>query len=168
METNELGNLKSNELFDELKGKCKSIVKRAFYSWLVVCVIAIPLFFTELRLDSPKKIFLFLFLIVIVCLGVWFTLFNFRFLKKFDNLDTPDRLLSWFEKKHRYNMIIWLVSCLGLIVTYFAAYGLNFEAYLGAAIIIVIIAIFFYKGGPLWYLQEQHILEQLRELVDKK
>lgn len=169
METKELDNLSRTELFEVLKGKCKSIAKRDFYCWLICCcILVIPFFFTKIRLDCPKNIFLFSFLIVIVCLGGWLTLFSYRFLKKSDNFDSPNQLLSWFKKKHRFSMILWVVSCIGLIGTYFSAYGLNFEAYLGAGIVIVIIALVFYTGGPLWYLKEQHIIERLQELIEKK
>lgn len=169
METEEFNNLNRDKLFEELRGKCKKLAKRDFYGWLIgCCILVIPFFFISPRLDSPKNIFFFTFLIVIICLGSWFALFNFRFLKKFDTLDTPDRLLTWLEKKHRYNLILWLVACICLIGSYFASCDFSIGTYLGAAVLIVFIVIIFCGGGPLWYLKEKLIIEQLQELVDKK
>ena len=168
METNELENLKRNKLFEDLKGKCKSCVKRDLYGLLLCWPLIILLFFATLRQDNPKSILFFICWIVIFCLGGWLTFFIFRFFKKVDNLDTPDRLLYWFEKRHRYNLIAWLVSCIGIIGAYLINFGSIIWVILGAAIFIVIIVLIYYSGGPLWYHKEKDIIEQLRELVEKK
>lgn len=168
METKESDSQLSVELFEGLKGKCKSSVKRDLYIWLACCIILIPLFFTGIKLDDYKGIKFFIFLIVILCMGGWFSLFNIRLLKQFDNFDTPERLLYCFEKRHRFDLILWLVSCIGIIGIYFLTYGLSFWSYLSAAIFIVVFAFIYYSGGPLMYRKDSDIIEQLHELVDKK
>lgn len=108
-------------------------------------------------------------MIAVVCLGGWSTLLDFQFLKKVDNLDIPDQLLYWFEKKHRYNLISWIVSYLLFIGIILVNPGSDFWTYLGVAIGIVIVVIIFYNcGGTWWYRKEKEIIEQLRELVEKK
>lgn len=162
METKELDSQQRVELFKELKDKCKSNVKRDLYIWLACCILLIPLFFTVIRLEF------FIFLIAILCLGGWYSLFNFRLLKQFDNFDTPERLLYMFEKRHRFDLILSLVSSIGIVGIYFLTYGLSFWSYLSAAFFIVIVAVIYYSGGPLTYKKDTNIIEQLRELVDKK
>ncbi len=96
-------------------------------------------------------------------------LFDYRFLKIFDNLDTPERLLYWFEKKHRYGVIGCLVVGASYIGTILAEPGMDLLDYLAVAIgFIISILLFFYCGFPSWYSKEKDIIEQLRELVDKK
>ena len=65
METKELESLNRDELFEELKGKCKSIVKRDLYS-VIICILIIPiLFFTAQKLGDPKNIIYLMFWITI-------------------------------------------------------------------------------------------------------
>ena len=56
METNTLNNENRNELFEELKGKCKSIVKRDLYGVIVLILVIPLLFFTLQKLSDPKTI----------------------------------------------------------------------------------------------------------------
>lgn len=170
MNPSEIDNQNRDELFNELKGKCKSIVKRDLYGWLICWILVIPLlFFTAQRLGDPKNIIYFILWITIVCYGGWILLFNYQSLKKIDSLDTPDRLLHWFKKKHRYTMIAWLVSSICLFVIYLFETGFEFGSIVGLVLAIGIIVAFFYYGdGPWWYRREMDIIEQLRELVDKK
>ena len=101
-------------------------------------------------------------------LGGWLLLFDILFLKKADNLDTPD-LLNLFEKKHRYNIIGWLVSLIFVMGGFIFASDFNIGAFVGVAIgIVIIVLLFFNDGGPWWYRKEKDIIEQLRELVEKK
>lgn len=57
METKELDNLNRDELFNELKGKCKSVVKRNLYSFIAWILVILLLIFTWQTPDDPKKIF---------------------------------------------------------------------------------------------------------------
>lgn len=170
METNESDNLNRNELFEELKGKCKSIAQRDLYGGLFAMVLVILLLiFSGDRLDNPKNLLYFIFWIVIACLGGWLMLIDYRYLKKNGDLDTPDRLLYWFEKRHRYNLIGWIAICILLIGSLLVEPGADFYGYVGVAFgIAIVVIIFFCCGGPWWYLKEKDIIEQLRELVDKK
>ena len=101
--------------------------------------------------------------------GGWLLVIDFRFLKKADHLDAPG-LLNLFEKRSRYNFISWLVFYFIFIIGgIFVVSGLDIGAYVGVAIWLVIVAILFYStGGPWWYRKEKNIIEQLRELVEKK
>ena len=169
METKELDNLNRDELFKELKGKCKSVVKRNLYSFIAWILVILLLIFTWQTPDDSKKIFYFIFWPVLFCFVGWSLLFDLRFLKIVDNLDTPDRLLHWFEKRHRYNYILWLVAGILISVSYLVESGFNFGATVGVVLGIGIIAFLFYStDGPWWYRKEKDIIERLREFVEKK
>lgn len=167
METKELDN-PCKEEFLEIKGQCKSRVKRDVYTGLICVIILILLLFDGLRVDGPKNMLSTMIMIAIVCSVVWMTVLSFRYLKKVDNLDTPDQLLYWFEKKHRYDLISWLVNCLLFTGLFLAKPGSNLWIYVGVAVGIVIVALFCYSGGSLWYRKEKDTIEQLRELAEKK
>ena len=168
METNTINNENRNELFEELKGKCKSIVKRNLYGSIVLILVIPLLFFTGQKLGDPKNIFYFISWITIFCYGVWLLLFDYRSFKNLDSLDTPERLLHWFEKVHRYRMITWFVGGIFVFVIYLVDSWFNIWAIVGEALAIVIIALlFYYSDGPWWYRKDMDIIEQLRELVEK-
>ena len=169
METKELESLNRDELFEELKGKCKSIVKRDLYGVIVLILVIPLLFFSLQKLGDPKNIIYFISWITIFCYGVWLLLFDYRSLKNFDSLDTPERLLHWFEKKHRYRMITWFIGGIFLSVIFIVESWFKIGAIVGVALAIGIIALLFYYGdGPWWYRKDMDIIEQLRELVEKK
>lgn len=46
METNTLNNENRRELFEELKGKCKSMLKRDLYGFIVLILVIPLMFFT--------------------------------------------------------------------------------------------------------------------------
>ena len=168
METNTLNNENRNELFEELKGKCKSIVKRDLYGSIVLILVIPLLFFTLQKLGDPKNIFYFISWITIFCYGVWLLLFDYRSLKNLGSLDTPERLLHWFEKVHRYRMITWFVGGICIFGIMLVGAGFNIGAIMGVALAIGIIALlFYYSDGPWWYRKDMDIIEQLRELVEK-
>ena len=170
METQELENLNRTDLFEELKDKCKSIVKRDLYCGLVAWFLVILLLiFAGVRLYNPKNMLYTILWIVLVSLAVGLFLYDCWFLKKVGNFDTPDRLLYCFEKKHRYNLIAWLFSLVFIIGIPFVGRGIDYGLIIGMAIATVItVIIMYYSGGPLWYRKEKDIIEQLRELTDKK
>ena len=168
METNTLNNQTRNELFEELKGKCKSIVKRDLYESIILILFIPLLFFTAQKLGDPKNIIYFMLWITIFCFGVWSLLYDYRSLKNFDSLDTPERLLHWFEKVHRYRMITWFVGGICIFGIMLVGAGFNIGAIMGVALAIGIIALlFYYSDGPWWYRKDMDIIEQLRELVEK-
>ena len=168
METNTLNNENRRELFEELKGKCKSIVKRDLYESIILILFIPLLFFTAQKLGDPKNIFYFICWITIFCYGVWLLLFDYRSLKNLGSLDTPERLLHWFEKVHRYRMITWFVGGICIFGIMLVGAGFNIGAIMGVALAIGIIALlFYYSDGPWWYRKDMDIIEQLRELVEK-
>ena len=168
METNTLNNENRRELFEELKGKCKSIVKRDLYGFIVLILVIPLLFFTLQKLGDPKNIIYFMLWITIFCFGVWSLLYDYRSLKNFDSLDTPERLLHWFEKVHRYRMITWFVGGIFLFVIFIVDSWFDIWAIMGVALAIGIMALLFYSSdGPWWYRKDMDIIEQLRELVEK-
>ena len=168
METNTLDNQTRNELFEELKGKCKSIVKRDLYGSIVLILVIPLLFFTLQKLGEPKNIIYFILWIAIFCFGGWSLLYDYRSLKNIDSLDTPERLLHWFEKVHRYRMITWFVGGICIFGIMLVGAGFNIGAIMGVALAIGIIALlFYYSDGPWWYRKDMDIIEQLRELVEK-
>ncbi len=169
METKELDNLNKDELFNELKGKCKSIVKRDLFGFIIWILVFVLLIFTWQRLDDPKEIFFFIFWLFVFCFEGWSLLFDLRFLKIVDNLDTPNRLLHWFEKRHRYNFILWLVAIILIFASFLVESSFNLGAVVGVVIGIGIIAYLFYSSdGPWWYRKEKDIIERLRELGEYK
>ena len=165
METNDLNR---DELFEEVKDKCKSLVKRDLYSWLICGIVVILLLFDGLRVGAPKSMLSTICLIAIVCLGGLSMMFDYWFLKKVDKLDTPDRLLYYFEKKHRFNLIVLFVSFILFLGIIFVKSGVDFWI---IVVIPIIVEIAFYNsGGPrTWYRKkEQVIIEQLRRLIEQK
>ena len=149
METNTLNNENRRELFEELKGKCKSIVKRDLYGVIVLILVIPLLFFTGQKLGDPKNIIYFILWIAIFCFWGWSLLYDYRSLKNFDSLDTPERLLHWFEKVHRYRMITWFVGGICIFGIMLVGAGFNIGAIMGVALAIGIIALlFYYSDGP--------------------
>ena len=62
METKEFDNLSKEELFQVIKDKCKSVLKRDLYSGIIVLVLVILLLvFTWQRLDASKDFSFFMF-----------------------------------------------------------------------------------------------------------
>ncbi len=168
METNTLDNQTRNELFEQVKGKCKSMLKRDLYESIILILVIPLLFFTAQKLGDPKNIIYFMLWITIFCFGGWLLLYDYRSLKNFDSLDTPERLLHWFEKVHRYRMITWFVGGIFLFVIFIVDSWFNIWAIMGVALAIGIIALGYYSGdGPWWYRKDMDIIEQLRELVEK-
>lgn len=169
METNTLNNENRKELFEELKGKCKSMLKRDLYGFIVLILFIPLLFLTGQKLGEPKNIIYFILWIAIFCFGGWSLLYDYRSLKNIDSLDTPERLLHWFEKVHRYRMIFWIVGCVCIFGIMLVGAGFDIWAIMGVALAIGIMALLFYSsGGPWWYRKDMDIIEQLRELVEKK
>ena len=96
-------------------------------------------------------------------------LFDVQFLKKVGKQDTPDWLLHCFEKNHRYRMIIWLVTLIVLFAYILVDFDFHWAAIVSEVLVIVILALLFYYGDGLWwYRNEKDVIEQLRELVEKK
>ena len=144
------------------------MLKRDLYESIILILFIPLLFFTAQKLGDPKNIIYFMLWITIFCFGGWLLLFDYRSFKNIDSLDTPERLLHWFEKKHRYNMILWIVGSIFLFAILLVHSGFNIWTIVGVALAIGIIALAYYSGeGPLSYRKDRDIIEQLRELVGK-
>ena len=168
METKEMDNLSQTELFEELKGKCKSNAKRDFYGGLLLFIVAILylLFPIRERPDETISMIYYIIWIVIGCASVWDALYNYRLLKKIDNLDTPDELLYHFEKKYRYNNIIFIAVWI-LLFIYIAMTGFVYVELAIWIVATVVILFCFYKNHG-WFGKEKEIIKQLQELIDMK
>ena len=172
METKDLDNLSGDELFEELKKKCKSNAKRDIYGGLLVLFLILILFFLKGEiLDETKSILFLIIWIILGCLSGCAVLYNYLLLKKIDNLDTPEQLLYHFEKKHRYNIIFWAVAWIllisDIIVRGFDSWALTLSI-LTIWIVATVVILFCFYNNLGWYGKEKEILEQLRELVEKK
>ena len=174
METKELDNLKRDDFLRMLKDKLKREINSNIF--FIILVILILFFSVQRLLDNPKNSFDFIIVLLwgwFLLYKGWFTLFNYRFLKKVDNLDTPDRLLRWLEKSYRYKMIGGIVSCIILLLfgIFLFKTGLDFWGYVGAigiVIIAIVSIVSYFRGGSGWYRKEKDMIEQLRELIEKK
>ena len=176
METKELDDLNREELFEMLKGKYKSGVKRSMYMGLIFLIIAIAcLIFLGQRIDF-KDISLLLW-VVIGCDCVWLILYQYRSQKIIDSIVTPERLLHEFDKNNRITKISRIVMWVALVVTCFII--AIFKGDMGSWAL----AIAFALSGLMVYItdcgniggqtrrareREEEFREQLQELVDKK
>ena len=169
METQSLDNRNRDKMLEQIKDKCKSRVKRSstFGILIVLIVTIVFLFYLGQRLDDTKTISSFILWIVIGCLAGWTVLYNYRFNKEIDNLDTPNQLLSRFKEYARTETITACIAWLLIIVDCFFStsnhYFLAIEVLLG----FVVCIIFYIKGFGRWYRRDKEIKEQLQELIDK-
>ena len=66
-------------------------------------------------------------------------------------------------------MIFWIVGCVCIFGIMLVGAGFDIWAIMGMALGIGIVVLCFYSsGGPWWYRKDMDIIEQLRELVEKK
>lgn len=172
METGELYNSNRDELFQTLKGKCKKIAKLDFWGGLICLIITIGfLILIWQRLNDPFNMVYFIFWAVYFCGAVWMILYNYRFLKKFDNLDTPDQLLYWFEKKNQKDIICWFASMFLVISTNSAIVFKNAGVPTGiiaTVLCILVIVLLYYGSSGSWNRRNNDIIEDLQELVEKE
>ena len=95
METNDLGGINQDELFEEIKDKCKSRAKGSIYITLIILIMAIAyLIYLGQRLYDTKHIISFILWFIFGCIAGGIALHNYWFKKKIDNLNTPNQVLS--------------------------------------------------------------------------
>ena len=174
METKELDNLSGDELFEVLKGKCKSksrvniSVGLALFILIIAGIIYRKIHPFEYRQGIPYISFFIEYALIGCACGLW-ALNNYRFLKKSDSLDTPDQLMYWFEKKVRNDRIYFFI-CLS---AYLLDLCLCFYTplWVGLTVFIAFFAfgafLYFKYDNSIWN-SSNKILDQLRELVDKE
>ena len=120
MESKESDNRNREELFEMLKGKCKSRAKRTICLWLIFLIIAIAIFFFFGQRIDVKEISFMPWAVIGIGVG-WFILYAYRFLKRLDDIDTPERLLREFDKNSRNTrlggIVMWIVlTCTCFII----------------------------------------------------
>lgn len=176
METEELDNLNRNELFDELKGKCKKRSVRVIYEGLITLLLLI-LVFVFIAPQPSQYIIEDYFFIIFIAVGCavfgWSFLYNYRFKKNIDMIDTPDQLLCEYEKITRNDkigaIVLWILVIVGtLIIAIIKADMNSLRGSLWIIFAAIIMYLMYRSGINRFYRRENEILEQLRELVDKK
>lgn len=172
MKPEELNSLNKDELFQMLKGKCKSRARISLYSWLILMLLYIWLMydfgFSNVTVSTICLV------VVMGCLIVWQALYDYLYIKRIDKLDTPNQLLYYFKKRNRNVTIIVAVSLLLWLgwwaIKAFGAVGSNFE-YVMLAIAVAIIAYLVYSGnrpGSVRNPKDLEIIEQLEKLIEKE
>jgi hypothetical protein len=115
---------------------------------------------------DTKDMISFVIWLVIGCIAGWFGLYNYRFKKKIDDLETPEQLLSWFRKNSLIEKIAGNASWLLIIVE--SVIHVNLFSIIEAVAAFVIILVLTIKSYGPWYRKEKEIIEQLQELIEKK
>ena len=177
METKELENLNKDELFKVIKDKCKSRSQLSFYCGLLLLfLIVVSIIYTGIRgvlsLNDIDGIVSFLFFVLLGCAVGWSVLCNYRFIKKTDMIDTPEQLWYSYEKKIKNDKVFLIALGLVLIGNMFSYINYNGENnnYLRLGFwIVFFVSIFLvnYRNGFMSG-KDKVIIEQLRELVEKK
>lgn len=167
METGDSFNQGRDEMFEDLKQRCKSRAKAAC-SPMLITVIILLLVMSSLTFGLWGKgiddISFYVFWLVFCCAGGLITLFNFRFAKKIDHLDTPDQLLESFKKHLRVELISGSVLWLFIIVDCFVR-G-NLFSVIGSMFAFVLVLSLVIKGYGRWNRRDKEIIEDLQQLVE--
>lgn len=182
MKQEELDNLIEEE-FNEIKDKCKSRAKVVFYVSLTLIVIFIPLLAACIHYKGitnlkHTQIVALILIFLSVCDAGWLLLNNYRFLKRANSLDTPDKLLDSYEKKildgRKAYVFFWLAfMCFNIdaFIYWFHDEG-AFTLVTILTLLIALIAYFIYKylQDKSYYVQPKDvaIIERLKELIEKK
>ena len=161
------------ELFEEIKDKCKSKARTDFFwNLLALLIVIAPIIFFH---DSHEVNDIIFFIASVVFLGItiWLTLFSYRLYKRIDNLDTPEQLLQYYEKKNQNLKIFFLVFWLFLIGEKFARnvteIKIGYEyVLLGIVAVAAIYLMFVLSRDDKLSRKDLKIIEQLRELVKKE
>ncbi len=180
MKPDEIANLNKEELFLQIKEKCKSRSRTNFYGGIIflVAIIAIMAYagLTSYPLDVNDIIFLVLNALL-ACMGVWLVLYSYRFSKKIDSLETPDQLLYNFEKHIRNGRIISVVCGLALIISQICYvylgnggnidYGRFFTLIVLAVAFILLFNYLHMSSGTVRG-KDKEIIERLHELIENE
>lgn len=181
MKPEDLDNLNRDELFAVIKGKCMSRAKRdiylgsAFLILLILFLIWLVIYYPQKSVfsDSIRDGILYpVYVIVFCCLGGWIILSNYWFKKKIANVDTPDQLLRYYEKKERNNRLFsYFNSCaFMLIVTYPLVRGGGIGFIIMISALVVVLAVLSTAAGI--YLGHTNrrdlLLEKLQDLVEEE
>ena len=167
METKDLDGMNRNELFEEIKDKCKSKAKISIYITLILLIIVIA-YLIDLwqKPHDTKDIVSFILWFIFACIAGGVALCNYRFKKKVDNPNTPNQVLSWFKKNLRIEIIsaigAWLILIADSIVC-----GPIYSIIETVSAFVVITLLTIYGYGR-WNRRDKEIIEQLQELTEQK
>ena len=142
METNESDNLSRDELFEVLKDKSRTSA------------------------SSFQNITFIIFIILICCMEGWSLLYNYRFKKMIDTIETPDQLLYCYEKKKRYENLfgfsaLIIMAAFTILTDWKNGYWIVLAAAVGSII-------YYIKNGSYLSRKETKIVKQLQELIKKE
>ena len=167
MEKKDFDGINRDDLFEEIKDKCKSRAKGSIYVTLIILIMAIAyLIYLGQRLYDTKDIVSFILWFIFGCIAGGIALCNYRFKKRIDNPNTPNQVLSWFKKSFRIEIIFWIAAWLILIGQSIVS-GPFFEIIETVAAFVVVTLLTFYGYGR-WNRRNKEIIEQLQELAEKK
>lgn len=169
METKDSFNQGGDELFEELKGRCKSRAKAAINPVMVIVIILALVMASVIFGLGPKgtdDISFYVFWLVFCCMGGLIFLYNFRFAKEIDHMDTPHQLLNSFKKSIRLEWISGSVLWMFLIADCFVR-G-NLYTVIGSSFAFVVVLFLVIKGFGPWNRRDKEIIEDLRQLVENK
>lgn len=167
METIELDNLNKGELFEELKGKCKSRANITIGGILIVLLAGIWVMIDVWqKLDDTKDNISLILCISIGCLAVWSFLYFYQYKKKIGSLTTPDQLLYLFKKSNRVEIITASAVWVLIILETFVSGNIRTSILMLVAFVVVLVITI--RRWGYWYRRGYEITEQLQELVDKK
>ncbi len=177
MKYEESDNLTKEELFEQIKGKCKSRANRNFYFGLFWLLLIIVLLVWKAITNYPYEVKDTLFLIenaVIACLVGWLVLYSYRYKKIFDRLDTPDELLYWYEKKIRkgriFVIVFFIVFYAAIILREYIGESLNSDSLIRLIVLLAVLVILvpILVSGGVVLGRDMKTIEQLRQLIDKE
>ena len=174
--------LGKKELLEEIKSKLKTNATAYMFIGLALAlflfvVVIIGIYSKGIQHLQHRHIGALVFLAFCCCLSVWYALNNYRFIRKIDSLDTPDQLLSGYEKKGKKEHMLSFLVQLGIFffcidsIFFFDPFPELFWNIIMALVLIAVLAflIYFYKkSGPKVPLRDKKLIEKLRELSEKK
>ena len=171
METNTLDNQSRSERFELIKAECRSQVKLRL--WIFAAALLIPLFlFIAVVVVAQNRLRLTPLCLALVY-GVsflWSIVIDYRFLKRLDNLDTPEELLHCFEKKLSNQRNPAYLAILGLVGLIIDSFEWEWVTLAFAAVVVAFLIYSYFKGDYVQYKssRDDEILSRLEDLVENK
>lgn len=168
MEKEVLNNPSKEELFVQIKHKCKSRAQVALYVGIMVLLLVLAaLIYTGIWLyrgHETSDLIYFILFTLFGCAQVWSMLSNYRFLQQIEELDSPDKLLHCLEKKAMSDKIAVFVI---LFIAGFSS-GLWYSKTQIWTIGIVLLAfvIYLFIKPKSSNRQDMKIIERLHELIE--
>ena len=169
METNTLDNQSRSERFELIKAECRSQAKLRL--WIFAAALLIPLFlFIAVVVQNRLRLTPLCLALVYGVSFLWSIVIDYRFLKRLDNLDTPEELLHCFEKKlsnQRNSAYLVILGLVGLIIDSFEWEWVTLTL---AAVVVAFLIYSYFKGDYVQYKssRDDEILSRLVDLVENK